>query len=137
MNSGKLINYLIPALLIIVGLLIAVGPDTLFGYCTKMDGSVCSHSAGAERGIGAFIVLTGIVILLIKDRGVRKGLYIGGVFLSLLALLTVTVLVGVCDSSMMTCNKELLPAEVVLGVIGVIVSAVGFILAGRNAEGDA
>lgn len=133
-NSSKLFNYLFPVLLIVVGLLIAVGPGTIFGYCTKMAGLACSYSVGAERGIGAFVLLVGVLVLIIKDKGVRKGLYIGGVFLSLLALLTVTVLVGVCDGSMMACNKQLFPAEVVLGVVGLIISAVGFVLTGRDAD---
>lgn len=35
---------------------------------------------------------------------------------------------------MMACNKQLFPAEVVLGVVGLIISAVGFVLTGRDAD---
>ncbi|MGN0137650.1 MAG: DUF4418 family protein, partial [Candidatus Methanomethylophilaceae archaeon] len=89
---------------------------------------------GEEHGDVVVGHVHAVLVFIIKDKGVRKGLYIGGVFLSLLALLTVTVLVGVCDGSMMACNKQLFPAEVVLGVVGLIISAVGFVLTGRDAD---
>ena len=104
---------------IVLGLLIALGPQFLFEVCAAMDGNFmkCHWSAQAEIGIGALIVALGLASLFFASPKIRLGLAIG-IFLSgILALLIPYVLIGGCAMDSMPCRKAAFPAITVIGIL--------------------
>jgi len=107
---------------IVLGLLIALGPQFLFKVCEPMGEMImkCHWTAQAEIGIGAFIAALGIALLIFADVKTRLGLAIA-VFLSgILALLIPHVLIGGCAMDTMPCRKIAFPAITVISILLII-----------------
>lgn len=130
MKDGKTKNAVVAVLVVILGVLIAAGPQYLFHVCseTAMSTSPCIYTGKAEIGVGAVLAVLGLIALLSKNRDLNRGLYIGALLTSVLALLIVLVLIGVCSSSAMTCNKEALPGLTIVGAVAVVVSLAGIVV---------
>ncbi|MFP3042780.1 DUF4418 family protein [Treponema primitia] len=114
-------------LFIIIGLLIAIGPLTLFPVCEVMGTMImkCFWTARAELGIGLVIAILGALGLWFKSPQIRLGLGIGVFLNALLALLIPTVLIGVCDHGHASCRVLTLPALTVLSnllLLGAIIN---------------
>jgi hypothetical protein len=106
---------------IILGLLIALGPQFLFKVCEPTaEGAFmrCHWSAQAEIGIGGPLIAgLGIALILFADPRIRLGLTIG-IFLSgVLALLIPHTLIGGCSMHSMACRKVAFPAITVLSIL--------------------
>lgn len=112
-------------LYIILGLLVAIGPQTLFPACGAHDGKFmkCHWTAQAELGIGLTIAILGLLLILIASRQLRIGISIGIFLNAILELLIPNALIGVCGSLQMNCRILTLPALNILGVL-VALSAV-------------
>lgn len=112
-------------LFIIIGLLAAVGPYTVFPVCGAHDGKFmkCRWTAQAELGLGLSIVFLGVVLLLFAARQLRIGISIGVFINSILVLLIPNVLIGVCGSVDMNCRILTLPALSILGVLSALIAA--------------
>jgi hypothetical protein len=104
---------------IIIGLLIAFGPLTIFPVCEVMGTMImkCFWTARAEIGIGLIIVILGILTLVFKSPQVRLGLDIAVFLNGLLTLLIPTILIGVCAAPHESCRVLTLPALTVLSNI--------------------
>ena len=114
---------LISTLFIILGLLIAIGPSTLFPVCDPMEnGSFmkCHWTERAELGIGLGIVLLSVLTIVFASKQIRAGISIGIAVLSVIAALVPTLLIGVCGGEHMRCNALTRPALLVLGIISAI-----------------
>ena len=103
---------------IILGLLIALGPQFLFPVCAAMHGNfmTCHWTAQAEIGIGGLIVALGASLLLFASPKTRLGLTIGIFFSAVLALLVPHVLIGGCPMHM-DCNTITFPSITVIAVL--------------------
>ena len=104
---------------IVLGLLIALGPQLLFKVCEPMGENFmkCHWSAQAEIGIGALIAALGIALTLFANLKTRLGLTIG-IFLSgILALLIPHALIGGCPMPSMQCRKIAFPAITVISIL--------------------
>jgi hypothetical protein len=104
---------------IVLGLLIALGPQFLFKVCPVTEGMImkCHWSARAEIGAGALIAALGIALAFFADPKTRLGLTIG-IFLSgVLALLIPHGLIGGCPMHSMACRKIAFPWITVIGIL--------------------
>lgn len=124
---------------IVLGLLIALGPQFLFKVCPVVEGMFmkCHWSARAEIGIGGPLIAgLGTALIFFASPHIRLGLTIG-IFLSgVLALLIPHVLIGGCAMHSMACRKAAFPAITVLSILLLISMALnGLYLAGKIFRG--
>ena len=104
---------------IVLGLLIALGPQFLFKVCEPMGENFmrCHWTAQAEIGIGAVIAALGIALTLFASPKTRLGLVIGITLSGVLALLVPHVLIGGCPMPTMQCRKIAFPAITVISIL--------------------
>lgn len=116
---------------IVLGLVIAIGPQLLFQVCAKGEKVMkCFWTARVELGIGGLITALGLLLLVIRSKSIRLGLVIGLFLVSVLSVLVPTVLIGVCGMETMQCRVHTLPSLVVAGILAALISIIyGFILA--------
>jgi len=107
---------------IVLGLLIALGPQLLFKVCEPMGKNFmkCHWSAQAEIGIGAVIAALGVALTLFAAYKTRLGLTIGILLSGILALLIPHVLIGGCAMESMPCRKIAFPAITVISILVLI-----------------
>ncbi len=108
---------------IISGLLISMGPKLIFKLCeADPDGSwaKCHWTGQAELGIGLFIIVLGLFLLIFSSKQTRLGLCIAIALAGILALLFPTVLIGGCAMKDMACQRVSFPALIIIGLITVI-----------------
>ncbi len=113
----------------IVGILVAIGPHTIFAVCEAMEGKYmkCHWTAQAEIGVGISIAIVGGLYCFIRSSKIRLGLQIAlYTVLAQIALLP-DVLIGVCEKEHMQCRSLTLPALNVLTVLGIAVGVVNLI----------
>ena len=114
------------SVIIIIGLLIALGPQFLFKVCLHEEDSFprCHWSAQAEIGIGFLIAALGVCMIVFTEPKTRLGLSIG-VFLSgIIALSIPHVLIGGCGMMAMACRRIAFPFISLFSVITLVYSAV-------------
>jgi hypothetical protein len=139
------------AIVIVLGLLIALGPQFLFKVCGQTMASaaggemadccvapeesgccapavkslpVCHWSARAEIGMGLLIAALGACMIVFTDPKTHLGLIIGVFMASLIALAIPHALIGGCGSMAMACRRIAFPALTVESVILLIFSAI-------------
>ena len=107
---------------IVLGLLIALGPQLLFKVCEPMGENFmkCHWSAQAEIGIGAVIAALGVALILFANLKTRLGLTIGILLSAIHALLIPHVLIGGCAMESMPCRKIAFPAITVISILLII-----------------
>jgi len=142
------------AVVIALGLLIALGPQFLFKVCspvamsmetsdkTPTDGCgeggdacgcsgstavsfpICHWSAQAEIGMGLLIAALGACMIVFVDIRTHLGLLIGVFLASIIALAIPNMLIGGCGMITMQCRKAAFPALSIESAILLIFSAV-------------
>ncbi|MGD0817621.1 MAG: DUF4418 family protein [Methanomassiliicoccales archaeon] len=118
---GKIIG----VVLIILGILIAVGPWTIFPVCNNGDSTMaCHYTAEAEIIVGSLVALLGLVLIIVNSAEAKIVVGIIGIASGIWTILVPTVLIGVCASDMMNCVKESKPALIALGAVTILVSLV-------------
>jgi len=136
------------SIIIVFGLLIALGPKFLFKVCDQTMTStestedccaepakssccgttasslpICHWSAQAEIGIGLLIAALGACMIVFTDRKTHLGLLIGAFLASIIALAIPNMLIGGCGMMSMQCRKIAFPALAVESVVLLIFSA--------------
>jgi preprotein translocase subunit SecY len=104
---------------IIIGLVTAIGPLTIFSVCGPMEnGSFmkCHWTARAELGIGILIVLLGVALVFLTAKQIRIGISTGIALFAILEILIPNKLIGVCGGEHMQCHALTLPTLTLLGV---------------------
>ncbi|GCD10886.1 DUF4418 family protein [Clostridium tagluense] len=82
---------------IIIGVLLAIGPHTLFAVCHKGETVMkCWWSAQAEISIGIMLIVAGIATLSFKSQEIQLGICIMTSALGVMAILIPSVLIGGC-----------------------------------------
>jgi len=142
------------AIVILLGLLIALGPQFLFKVCAPMPVSDeaesaeahetgdaapdnvenphvttyayshCHWSAQAEIGLGLLIVALGGCMLVFTDRKTHLGLLIGIALASIIALAVPHFLIGGCNNMSMKCHRVGFPALTVESALLLVFTAI-------------
>jgi hypothetical protein len=114
---------------IVLGLLIALGPQVLFKVCAHGEGDfpLCHWTAQAEIGIGLLIAALGICMIVFTDPQTHLGLSIGIFMAGLVALFIPHTLIGGCIGETMACRKVAFPALTIESIIVVVFSAVNVV----------
>jgi len=142
---------IISAIVMALGLLIALGPQFLFKVCDpNMSSSanadaddccdepaansccapsasslpICHWSARAEIGIGLLIAALGACMIVFTDPKTHLGLLIGIFLASIIALAIPNMLIGGCSSMTMRCRRVAFPALTVESAVLLVFSAV-------------
>ena len=103
-------------IVLIMGLLLALGPQFLFKVCDSHT-MRCHWTAQAEIGIGGVIALLGIALIIFTDIKIQLGLSIGILLSGIHALLVPHALIGGCSTPSMACNTTAFPAITVISVL--------------------
>jgi hypothetical protein len=113
-------------IVILFGLLIALGPQFLFKVCGHGEDSMphCHWSAQGEIGMGLLIVALGACMLVFTDPKTHLGLIIGVFMASLIALAIPNFLIGGCGMMSMKCRKVAFPALTVESIVLLLFSAI-------------
>ena len=95
-------KYVVGALLLVLGLLIAIGPQKIFPVCefNPEKAMKCHWMGRAEIGVGAVVALIGVLQMVMDHAKVRMGLSMAAVPMGLLTLLLPTKLIGVCRTAL-------------------------------------
>lgn len=123
---------------LISGLLVAIGPNTVFRICAaKPDGSwmKCHWAGQSELGVGLLIVVLGVFLLIFESQQTRLGLSIAVTFAGVLVVLLPTVLIGGCSMATMNCQRITFPALTVIGILttaGFAFNSIFLFLTARN-----
>jgi hypothetical protein len=117
---------IISAIVIALGLLIALGPQFLFKVCDHGEDGFphCHWSAQAEIGIGFLIAALGACMIVFTDSKTHLGLLIGTFLASIIALAIPNFLIGGCGMITMKCRKVAFPALTVESVVLLIFSVI-------------
>ena len=115
--------------LVAFGLLIAIGPRTIFPVCPMGEMAMrCAGTAQAALWTGLAIAALGAAQALLPQALVGAALSalagVGG----LLTILYPTVLIGVCKMPTMACHALTLPALVILGSFTIAAAALNVVL---------
>jgi len=119
-------SIIIGSIVIVLGLLIALGPQFLFKVCEHGEDGYphCHWSAQAEIGLGLLIAALGACMIVFTDSKINLGLLISTFLASIIALAVPNFLVGGCGMMTMKCRKVAFPALTVESVVLLIFSAI-------------
>ena len=124
---------------ILFGLLIALGPQFLFEVCGHGEGIYprCHWSARAEIGMGLLIAALGACMIVFTDPKTHVGLLIG-IFLSAIIVIGIPhFLIGGCSSPSMKCRTIAFPALTIESVVLLIFSVVMLTIIAMQKPGTA
>jgi len=143
-------RYICGALFIVLGLLVAIGPQTIFQPCLDVmqicvDGVAsktfmpmkCYWSAMAEIGPGAAIAILGLLLLFLKQSQIRLGIIFAQTLLGVMVILFPTKLIGVCAVKTHDCNLLFYPMMIVLGSLIIALSLINGLLTIRKGLSNA
>jgi hypothetical protein len=120
-------NIIIGAVVIVLGLLIALGPQFLFKVCAPHEDGGFSHchwSAQAEIGMGFLVFALGACMIALRDPKTQLGLAIAVFLAGFVTLFIPHTLIGGCSNAEMACHKVAFPALTIESIVLLIVSAV-------------
>jgi hypothetical protein len=120
---------------IVLGAIVAAVPHYIFPVCQyygmlmqTMNGMYvpmkCYWTAMAEVGLGALIVVTGIVLIVSKQTETRRALGFVLAALGVVVALVPTYLIGVCPTLDHPCHAGTQPALILLGGITIVVAII-------------
>ncbi len=110
---------------IILGLLAAIGPRTIFPVCSAGEMKMrCYYTAQWELVVGLLTVLAGVSLFFVTDKKLKTVISAVQVGLGALIILLPTAIIGVCGSPMMHCVTVTKPALLVIGVFEIVTSGV-------------
>ena len=114
------------SVVIVLGLLIALGPQFLFKVCAHGEDGYphCHWSAQAEIGMGFLIAALGICMIVFNDPKTHLGLSIGIFLAGFITLFIPHVLIGGCGMMTMQCRKVAFPAITAESVVLLVFSAI-------------
>ena len=125
---------IVPGCLILVfSLVISIGSISFLGPCVHDDGSVgaCWWAARALLGLGCLLAVLSVPALL-SERA-RFGIYMSGIAVSVLGILTPGTLISLCRMSSMHCRSVMQPAMIILFAAAGLSSLTGMLFC-RKAE---
>jgi hypothetical protein len=113
---------------IVLGLLVALGPQVLFKVCAHGTSfPLCHWSAQAEIGMGLLIAALGICLIVFSDSKTQQGLTIGIFLAAIIALAIPHVLIRGCSVMTMACRKFAFPVLSLICIVTLIGSIINMI----------
>ena len=113
---------------IIVGLLLAVGPQFIFKPCpTDEKFMKCFWSCKALIVVGAVVAIAALLQLMAKEAETKKMLAVTALALLVCAILIPTVIIGGCVKPEMACKLLTVPVTHSLSVIGIVLQGIGLL----------
>ena len=113
---------------ILVGLLLALGPQFLFRPCPTTEKVMkCFWSCRALIVVGCVAALVGLLLLAARSAETRKALNVVAFALFLGAILIPTVVIGGCVKEDMACKLVTFPITHSLSVVGLVLQIVSFL----------
>jgi hypothetical protein len=119
-------SLIVGSVVIVLGILIAMGPQFLFKVCLAHNGAfpLCHWSAQAEMGLGMLVTALGLCLIIFTDPKTQLGLIIGIFLTGIIVLGIPHALIGGCAVKTMACRRVAFPALTVEGVILLVYSAI-------------
>jgi hypothetical protein len=127
----KKMNIIIGAVVGVLGLLVALGPQFLFKVCAPHEEGGFSHchwSAQAEIGMGFLIVALGICMIVLAHPKTQLGLAIAAFLAGLVSLFIPHTLIGGCSMATMACHRVGFPALTIECIVLLVISPVYIVL---------
>ena len=129
--------------LAILGILLIVAPWTFAPVCEvngdyvqtttgKLLPMPCGYTARAEIGIGALVLVTGMMMGVAQSTESKKFLGAFGISLGAVAILLPTYLIGMCANASHSCR---LLTQPVLILVGIAIVITGFALIAGQRKG--
>lgn len=113
---------------ILVGLLLAFGPQFLFRPCPTTEKVMkCFWSCQALLVVGCVVAVAGLLMLIVKGSEARRALSAVTFALLVGAILIPTVVIGGCVKEEMACRLVTFPATNGLSAAGLVLQVVAFL----------
>ena len=120
--------------IIILGILLIIGPWTFAPVCEVMGSYAqlasgktipmpCGWTARAEIGIGALVVLAGVLLAIAQSAEAKRIIGVFGAALGVLAILFPTYITRMCAMAEHPCNTMTKPTLVIIGLVIIVISA--------------
>lgn len=130
-----------PLVIIALGLLVAVGPSTIFAVCDhgvqltngRMMPMKCHWTAQASIAFGALIALGGVLLLALQAQAARMACGVMTAAVAAAEMLVPSVLIGVCGGETMPCHMVTAPALYFLCGVTVVLGLFTALRAARTA----
>lgn len=120
---------------IIIGALLAAGPQFLFKACPTTEKVMkCFYSCKALIAVGVIVAVIGVLQLLAKETAARRSLAIAAAVGCVMAILIPTVLIGACMKPEMACNVLTFPVTHTLSVIGIVLQGITLFVKDKEAN---
>lgn len=108
---------------IIMGVLLASGPYTLFQVCDTSEKIMkCWWSVRAETGIGALLIFSGILILVLKSKEALYAINLYNIVIGIVAIVIPNVLIGGCGKETMPCRSLTFPSIYIISAVVILFS---------------
>ncbi len=118
---------------ILLGALLAIGPQTLFQPCPVTEKVMkCHWSAQSLIAVGVILVALGLAQLLVKNDSCLKVLCFVGIVVFASGLLLVNLLIGGCANAEMACNMKTFPIVNGLSAVGILLQLGGIVRKGNK-----
>ncbi len=112
---------------ILVGLLLAFGPQFLFRPCPTTEKVMkCFWSCQALLVVGCVVAVAGLLLLIVKGPEARRALNVVVFALLIGAILIPAVVIGGCVKEDMTCRLVTFPVTNGLSAVGLVLQVVSF-----------
>lgn len=123
---------------IIIGLILAIGPYTLFKVCDTTEMVMkCFWSVRAETVLGGLLVFAGVISLILKGKEALYAVNLNSLAIGIAAILVPSKLIGGCAKEMMACRSVTFPSIYIISVIVIVFSIVNVVYlfkAGKGSE---
>ena len=107
-------------LLPVLSIVFLIGLLTFAGACgPKEDGSfmTCHWAGQAAKALAVLLLITSIIRLAVRDRGMKKGLSIAIVLTAITAAVIPGILINLCMMNTMHCHVVMQPFIIVMAVL--------------------
>ena len=111
---------------IILGLLVALGPQFLFKVCGAHDGifALCHWTAQAEIGMGMLVAALGLCYITFSDPKTQLGIIVSVFLTGIIVIGFPHALIGGCSVKTMPCRQIAFPALTVEAAIIIVYSII-------------
>ena len=143
MSNKSITSKILGVVTVVLGIIVAAEPHYIFPVCQYYGMLVqtaagtnipmkCYWTAMAEVGLGALIVVTGIVLILSKQNETRRALGFVLAALGVVVALVPADLIGVCGMAEHPCRMATQPALILLGAVTIIIGMMAIVTARRT-----